>query len=66
MKFQMESAAAHDDRLATWHRWCAWYPVRLGSHDVRWLETIERRLEWQRTLGGTMYLIREYRPLTVR
>ena len=26
-----------------WHRWFAWKPVRLRSHDCRWLETVERR-----------------------
>lgn len=61
MRLQIESIDARDDRLAIWHRWFAWYPVRLGPHDVRWMETVERRLEWQRTLGGTRYLIREYR-----
>lgn len=27
----------------TWHRWFAWRPVRVASHDCRWLETIERK-----------------------
>jgi len=26
-----------------WHRWFAWYPVRLGYHDCRWFEWVERR-----------------------
>ena len=26
-----------------WHKWFAWHPVRIGSHDCRWLETIYRR-----------------------
>ncbi len=26
-----------------WHRWFAWYPARIGDHDCRWLEYIERR-----------------------
>lgn len=29
--------------LEEWHRWFAWHPVRVGSHDCRWLERIERR-----------------------
>ena len=28
-----------------WRSWFAWFPVRVGSHDCRWLETIERRSE---------------------
>ena len=26
-----------------WHKWFAWYPIRIGSKDCRWLETIERK-----------------------
>ena len=26
-----------------WHRWFAWYPVRVASGHCRWLETVERR-----------------------
>jgi hypothetical protein len=26
-----------------WHLWFAWHPVRLGPHDCRWLETVERK-----------------------
>jgi hypothetical protein len=31
---------------ASWHPWFAWYPVRVGSHDCRWLEVIERKGTW--------------------
>lgn len=31
------------DRLSEWHLWFAWRPVRIGSHDCRWLETVQRR-----------------------
>jgi hypothetical protein len=30
-----------------WHRWFAWYPVRIGDERV-WLEFVERRI----TEGG--------------
>jgi hypothetical protein len=26
-----------------WHPWFAWCPVRVGSGDCRWLETVERK-----------------------
>ena len=26
-----------------WHKWFAWFPVRVGKGDCRWLETVERR-----------------------
>lgn len=45
MKFDCDKRA---DRIALrylrrseWHRWFAWYPVRLGPHDCRWLEWVE-------------------------
>lgn len=30
-------------REKEWHLWFAWYPVRVGPHDCRWLEYVERR-----------------------
>lgn len=30
-----------------WHKWFAWYPVRIENHDCRWLETIERKGEYK-------------------
>ena len=29
--------------LLEWHKWFAWHPVRVASHDCRWLEFVERR-----------------------
>ena len=31
-----------------WHDWFAWYPIRVGEHDCRWLETVRRkgRMVW--------------------
>lgn len=26
-----------------WQHWFAWYPVKVGFDDVRWLEMVERR-----------------------
>jgi hypothetical protein len=26
-----------------WHPWFAWYPVRVGPRDCRWLERVERK-----------------------
>lgn len=30
-------------RLSDWHPVYAWFPVRVGSHDCRWLEVVERK-----------------------
>lgn len=29
-------------RLQGWHDWFAWYPVRIGPRECRWLEVVER------------------------
>lgn len=26
-----------------WHRWFAWYPVKIAENDCRWLEYVERK-----------------------
>lgn len=56
--------AAHAHK-AVWHRWFAWYPVRLTDHDCRWMEWVERRQEFYS--GGTIWpmgLVRDthYKP----
>ena len=30
------------DKHYEWHKWYAWYPVGVETHDCRWLEGIER------------------------
>jgi hypothetical protein len=59
MKF--DCGPAYEKKV--WHKWFAWHPVRLGSHDCRWLETLERKGEFHCGFGAT-YWIFEYRPLT--
>jgi len=39
---QAERRQQARDRFCVWHRWFAWFPVRVGSGDCRWLETVER------------------------
>ena len=43
MKLTIRSSHERRVPLFCWHRWFAWRPVRVGPHDVRWLEHIERR-----------------------
>lgn len=40
------------ERKQEWHDWFAWHPVRLGEHDCRWLETVERKGELQFCFEG--------------
>jgi hypothetical protein len=49
-------------RLENWHRWFAWYPVRVGSHDCRWLEAVERKGTFRGWIGDP-YWEWEYRAL---
>ena len=45
MKFDCgETASEYFARLEKWHRWFAWYPVRIGNRDCRWLEYVERSM----------------------
>lgn len=44
MKFDCgETLAEKYERQSQWHPWFAWFPVKVGSHDCRWLETVQRR-----------------------
>jgi hypothetical protein len=46
MKFRLgETFEEERERTCHWHRWFAWYPVRIGKHH-HWLEYVDRRLEW--------------------
>lgn len=35
-----------------WHSWFAWYPVRVGPRECRWLEPVERRGDFTVYLPG--------------
>jgi hypothetical protein len=60
MKFRMLTAAEREEikaeRLAAWHKWFAWYPIRLSAdkHEIRWMETVYRRGK-QRYCDGDSY-----------
>lgn len=38
-------ALARKTKRRQWHTWFAWYPVRVGKRDCRWLEFVHRRRE---------------------
>ena len=47
MKFDCgETFYSKIERTKEWHDWFAWRPVRVANHDCRWLETVERKLDW--------------------
>jgi hypothetical protein len=44
-----------------WHIWYAWFPVRVGPHDCRWLEPVQRRGTYHENWGeGGDYWIWDY------
>ncbi len=43
MKWLGESDEAREERLRTWHRWFAFYPVKVRAQWV-WLEFVWRRV----------------------
>lgn len=40
-KYQKE--LDHYVKITYWHDWFAWFPVKVGDADCRWLETVETR-----------------------
>jgi hypothetical protein len=47
-----------------WHRWFAWYPVRIsGTTDAVWLEYVERRIISNGNPYDYQYYGTEYREL---
>ncbi len=49
-------------RLATPHKWFAWYPVKIDDHDCRWMEFVERTIVISWWLGHK-FVKKTYRPL---
>lgn len=45
-----------------WHKWFAWFPVRISDQENAWLEYVERRIEYYDGYDGT-YSFVEYRKL---
>lgn len=57
-----ETWQEREARINEWHRWFAWRPVRVGPHDCRWLEVVERKITRHYTWGGG-FTEREYRAI---
>lgn len=57
-----ETAEEKEARVTDWHRWFAWYPVRVASGDCRWLEYVERRCTMQCGFNDYWYS-NEYRAI---
>lgn len=53
-------AAKRESYLTSWHRHFAWWPTNVGDNDWRWLEVIERKLEFVGAYDG-IYTFAYYR-----
>jgi hypothetical protein len=66
MKFKLTSFKKYfklrDERLAEWHKWFAWRPVRLDDDHMVWLEFVFRQVDPNRASGDLFYYgdYREY------
>ncbi len=45
-----------------WHKYFTWFPVRVASHDCRWLEQIQRKGIPHHAMGD-LWWTWEYRSL---
>lgn len=42
----------YKEKREAWHKWFAWRPIRLASHDCRWLEIVYRKGEYYYNWDG--------------
>jgi len=69
MQWTRETSRQRKDRLAKWHKWFAWRPVRMWMHTstdrtkflehsnkILWLESVHRKII---SSGARVYLTRE-------
>lgn len=62
MKFNCgESFQERFDRENKWHKWWAWRPVRVGSHDCRWREYVLRKKDLRIYMGEIFDFGTEYK-----
>lgn len=54
MKFDCgETWSEKFERITNWHEWYAWHPVRVGYRDCRWLEKVQRKVDY--TYAGKVW-----------
>lgn len=63
MRFNCDRKATRADYFLNWHRWFAWYPVKIKTGDCRWLEIVERKYEYQGQIHPNRFFEPEYRPM---
>lgn len=58
---RFECKKTRGDELLFWHKWFAWYPVRIDSETCVWLEFVERRGNVEYNSEGEEYWKFDYR-----
>lgn len=46
MQIKRDSEEMRRSKKEKWHKWWAWYPVRIDHYTLVWLETIERKQDY--------------------
>jgi len=64
MEFKVRRPGAKHRALQMWHKWFAWFPIRIGKKKNRliWLEYVMRRGEYWTSWGEDGYTW-EYRRI---
>lgn len=64
MRFRCKSET--ENKKLFWHKWFAWYPVRISKEECAWLEYVERRGNVEYTWEGEEYWLFDYRGIDER
>lgn len=56
-----DSNAEKDTRLSKWHKFFPFFPRKVGSHDWRMFEYVERRMTGQELNDSGLVISYEYR-----
>jgi hypothetical protein len=55
MKIRLDSDDIQREYIKKWHCWFAWYPIRVNSHELVWLEMVERKYDYINYAGTIRY-----------
>lgn len=53
---KQQRVIARTKHLAKWHKWFAWFPVKVLNQWV-WLEYVERKIAWASSYRGKIYWV---------
>jgi len=56
MVWRAHRIGCRERALCRWHRWYAWYPVRVTKRHWAWLQRVERRGDRQHSWDDSWYV----------